>query len=137
MKYLFFTTILLGMAACQSAETTDEKVADMDLETEEIIDVEEAPEKKNKINTAEFIIGDWVKIAQDCDSEGKNCRPSEGSDWKFDGKEVYLGQVSQPYKVVNDTIYVNGSPYFVEKTWGDTILFHGIVTERYLKLVRK
>lgn len=137
MKYLFYISIFFGLTACGSAEPNKEENSNSEVESSEIEVVEENPEEENKIDVASFIEGDWEKIAQSCDPEGNNCQETKGSDWKFDGKEVFLGRVSQPYNVSNDTVYVNGSPYVIAKTWGDTILFHAIVTERYLKLVRK
>jgi hypothetical protein len=138
MKYLFYISIIVGLTACGNSESKNVEETNIDMESHEDVEiVEETPEADNNIDVASFIEGDWVKIAQGCDEDGNNCEEVGGSDWKFDGKEVFLGQASQPYEVINDTIFVNGSPYVIEKTWGDTILFHAIKTERFLKLVKK
>ena len=137
MKHIVFTGLFMLLFACGSSDSNSEESSEEQNINDHLTEEVDPIVEESKLNVSEFILGDWIKIAQNCDENGENCEDVGGSDWKFDSTQIYLGRVSQPYEVINDTIYVNGSPYFIEKIWGDTILFHGIKTARYLKLVKQ
>lgn len=121
--------------ACDSATETEEVAQD---ETSDIVTTDtDEQEEEEELGLDDFIKGTWEKIAQGCDENGENCDNTKGTDWVFDGEQVTLGRVTQPYSISNDTIYIVDSPYRIAKEMGDTILFHGIKHDRFMKLVRK
>lgn len=129
---LLSSTVLF---ACDSATETEEVAQE---ETTDVVatDTDEL-EEEEELGLDDFIKGTWEKIAQGCDENGENCDNTKGTDWVFDGEQVTLGRVTQPYSISNDTIYIVDSPYRIAKEMGDTILFHGIKHDRFMKLVRK
>lgn len=139
MKKIYYyasVSLLFGAFSCSSPDPEKlEDTHESDIQ-EEIVD-EEVVKEEPVVMLSDFIKGTWMKIAQSCDEEGKNCDETKGTDWVFDGEKVTLGRIQQPYNVSNDTIYIVDSPYRIAKEWGDTILLNGIAQNRYLKLVRK
>lgn len=138
-NYLFVTAFcaaFLAVSCSDSTRSEDENSETLKQQDEEII-VEEVEEEEPTVDLSERIQGTWAKIAQDCDPEGNNCDMTSGTDWIFDGENVSLGRIQQPYSISNDTLYIVDSPYEISKEWGDTILLHGIKVDRYTKLVKK
>ena len=84
------------------------------------------------------IIGEWRQINRNCDPHGNNCLPlSNVILWTFEKNDVVWGRYTHPYKISNDTIYIAGIPYSIAQNSGDTLLFHTVNTNDYMKLVKR
>ncbi|TNE53226.1 MAG: hypothetical protein EP338_11865 [Bacteroidetes bacterium] len=123
----------LLLFACGEATT------DADHENEVVHEEEEQQEvePQAKAEMKDFILGKWLQIGKSCDSNGENCEPmAKESTWEFRADSVTWSKFTLDYLVRNDTILISGSPYAVASDWKDTITFHAVKTNRYMKLVR-
>ena len=135
--FLLLTSISVLLISCGNEETKSEEIT---TETESIEDalIEPVEEIKATPSTADFMIGKWQQIGRGCDSLGNNCSEmSRESFWEFKGDSVTWSKFTHPYSVSNDTLYIVDSPYKISGEMGDTITWHAIKTNRYMKLVRQ
>ena len=131
--------IVLFFMACNNEATVETDVVE-DAVVEEVVETVVEEEVVVEQTLEEFIIGKWQTLGQDCDAEGNNCEDVSGdSFWEFTATEVTWSNFTHPIVFEDDKIMLGEgepSPYEVTSEFGDTIIFHAIKTDRYMKLAR-
>ena len=134
---LLLSTAAIFLVSCGNEEVKTKESTTETQVTEEVTD-EPVEEVVEEVSTADFMLGKWQQIGRGCDSLGNNCTEmSRESFWEFKGDSVTWSKFTHPYNVSNDTLYIVDSPYKISGEMGDTITWHAVKTNRYMKLVRQ
>lgn len=124
----------LLFASCANEETAPDENTSPEEITETIIEEEVVVEE---ITISDFMLGSWQQIGRSCDSLGNDCAEmSKESFWQFDKDSVTWSSFTHPCSYSNDTLYIVDSPYKIAGEMNDTITWHAVKTNRYMKLVR-
>ena len=126
---LFYWCIIAG--SC-TGETAPKEIQN------EIVSTREKAGKEPMSELGRFIFGEWEQLNSNCDNKGEVCDSlAERILWSFKGEDVKINNFTHPYRVINDTIYIAGLPYFLVSKQGDSVLFKSARTSQYMWLLRR